>query len=434
MKGDSSILVLKVGTSTIMTSDERGQRVNVANLSRLVEVIADLSHQGYKVVLVSSGAVGMGCRELGLKKKPTDPEMKRAVAGVGQSRIMRLYSELFETVGMKIAQLLVSQRDFLEQQRWTEIRRTISACLEAGVVPVINENDTTNTDGVRFGDNDNLAALTAVQLEAGGVFLFTDVDYLYTANPNVDPAAEPMKVVSEAFELQVDTREPGSSLGTGGMSTKIAAARTAHCAGIPCGILHGRYPERIYSFLSRLDDDDSTNAATKTASPVASDFGCDRSDSEADVEGTFFAAKEEHESVTEDERWILSLPLVGEVKLPSLTQQDDLCEVILATASGKLDQMKSLSGSGHHGGVRVFHDGVEIARMFNDNGTVFAYMWNAGARCWDKVGEVMGAPKPAKVFYEGDSVFPSGEYDFVWDVDMGPSMGTKKLPFNRGQD
>eukprot|EP00438_Fugacium_kawagutii_P002972 Skav230920 [mRNA] locus=scaffold2578:86362:89846:- [translate_table: standard] len=190
MKCDSSnskILVLKVGTSTIMTSDARGQRVNVANLSRLVEVIADLR------------AVGMGCRELGLKQKPTKPEMKRAVAGVGQSRIMRLYSELFETVGMKIAQLLVSQRDFLEQQRWAEIRDTISACLDAGVVPVINENDTTNTeawlcsDGVRFGDNDNLAALTAVQLEAEGVFLFTDVDFLYTANPNVDPAAEPMK-------------------------------------------------------------------------------------------------------------------------------------------------------------------------------------------------------------------------------------------------
>ena len=140
-----------------------------------------------KVVLVSSGAVGMGCRELGLAKKPTDPQMKRAVAGVGQSRIMRMYSELFETVGLKIAQLLVSQRDFMEQQRWAEIRDTIAACLDAGVVPIINENlgwerilllpglvgrfcplhprnDTTNTDGVRFGDNDNLAALTVTWL------------------------------------------------------------------------------------------------------------------------------------------------------------------------------------------------------------------------------------------------------------------------------
>jgi len=373
---DSSILVLKVGTSTIMTSDHRGQRVNVANLSRLVEVISDLSHQGYKVVLVSSGAVGMGCRELGLEKKPTNPDMKRAVAGVGQSRIMRLYSELFETVGMKIAQLLVSQRDFLEQQRWAEIRDTISACLDAGVVPVINENDTTNTDGVRFGDNDNLAALTAVQLEAGGVFLFTDVDYLYTANPNVDPAAEPMKVVNEAFELKVDTREPGSSLGTGGMSTKIAAARTAHCAGIPCGILHGRHPERIYSFLSRLDVDedmDSTNC-TKTASPVASDVG---SESECeDPEGTLFAAQQVAGApVTEEERWVLSLPLVGDVKLESQSAPtSDLRELILQemSTSGDLERMKSLSSAGHHGGVRVFNDTVEIARVrvtFDEDGT-----------------------------------------------------------------
>ena len=97
------------------------------------------------MVLVSSGAVGMGCRELGLAKKPTDPQMKRAVAGVGQSRIMRMYSELFETVGLKIAQLLVSQRDFLEQQRWAEIRDTIAACLDAGVVPIINESLSLNS-------------------------------------------------------------------------------------------------------------------------------------------------------------------------------------------------------------------------------------------------------------------------------------------------
>jgi len=317
----------------------------------------------------------MGCRELGLEKKPTNAEMKRAVAGVGQSRVMRLYSELFETVGMKVAQLLVSQRDFLEQQRWANIRDTISACLEAGVVPVINENDTTNTDGVRFGDNDNLAALTAVQLEAEGVFLFTDVDYLYTANPNVDPAAEPMKVVNEAFELKVDTREPGSSLGTGGMSTKIAAARTAHCAGIPCGILHGKHPERIYSFLNRRDEDDSTHYA-KTASPVASDLGSEPES--ADPEGTLFAARESAalEPVTEEDRWVLSLPLVGDVKVevPSSVPASELRELILQemSSSDNLEKMKSLSSAGHHGGVRVFHDAVEIARVrvtFDEEGS-----------------------------------------------------------------
>ncbi|CAJ1395247.1 unnamed protein product [Effrenium voratum] len=359
----------QVGTSTIMTSDERGQRVNVANLSRLVEVIADLGHKGYKVVLISSGAVGMGCRELGLKKKPTDPEMKRAVAGVGQSRIMRLYSELFETVGLRIAQLLVSQRDFLEQQRWAEIRDTISACLDAGVVPIINENDTTNTDGVRFGDNDNLAALTAIQLEAEGVFLFTDVDYLYTANPNVDPSAEPMKVVNEAFELNVDTREPGSSLGTGGMSTKIAAARTAHCAGVPCGILHGKHPERIYSFLTRLDEDTDTKTMTPSASECLSE-----TETETEPAGTLFAARF-GEQVTDKERWILSLPVVGEVELPQScapsAARGGLRAAVLAATAQKLEDMKSLSGTGHDGGVRIFSHKVEIARVrvsFNEAG------------------------------------------------------------------
>ncbi|CAE7351003.1 proB [Symbiodinium natans] len=365
MSAACQTLVLKVGTSTIMTSDGRGQRVNVANLSRLVEVIADLAYKGFKVVLASSGAVGMGCRELGLKKKPTTPALKRAVAGAGQSRIMRVYSELFETVGLKIAQLLVSQRDFLEQQRWAEIRDTIAACLEAGVVPIINENDTTNTDGMRFGDNDNLAALTAVQLGAAGVFLFTDVDYLYTANPNLDPSAEPMRVVNEAFELDVDTREPGSSLGTGGMSTKVAAARTAHCAGIPCGILHGKYPERIFSFLNKLDEDAGSTCTSRTSPKVAeSDTS---SEVEPEPEGTLFAAREgEHR--TEAERWILSLPVVGDVDVHAPDNLENLspCALratLLAAAAESLDGLQSLSGTAHDGGVRVFHQKSEVARM-----------------------------------------------------------------------
>jgi len=365
MPAEPQTLVLKVGTSTIMTSDERGQRVNVANLSRLVEVIADLSYKGFKVVLVSSGAVGMGCRELGLKQKPTTPALKRAVAGVGQSRIMRVYSELFETVGLKIAQLLVSQRDFLEQQRWAEIRDTIAACLEANVVPIINENDTTNTDGMRFGDNDNLAALTAVQLGAAGVFLFTDVDYLYTANPNVDPSAEPMRVVNEAFELDVDTREPGSSLGTGGMATKVSAARTAHCAGIPCGILHGKFPERIFSFLNRLEEDgDSTRNSPKT---VVSTTVSEVDSAEPEPEGTLFAARE-GEQRTEAERWILSLPVVGDVdvKNPESLENRSPAELrttLLAAAADSLEGLQSLSGIAHDGGVRIFHQNSEVARM-----------------------------------------------------------------------
>merc|ERR1719401_1730644 len=128
---------------------------------------------------------------------------------------------------MQVAQILISQSDFMDKTHWRNVKHTIVECLKLGVVPVINENDSTNTEELRFGDNDNLASLTAVQLEADWLFLFTDVDYLYTANPRVDPAAKPLRVVREPWSLQVDTKAEGSGLGTGGMETKIAAARTA---------------------------------------------------------------------------------------------------------------------------------------------------------------------------------------------------------------
>merc|ERR1719491_603807 len=122
-------------------------------------------------------------------------------------------------------------------------------CLKLGVVPVINENDSTNTEELRFGDNDNLAALTAVQLGADWLFLFTDVDYLYTANPRNNPDAQALHVVTEPWSLQVETDENDGGFGTGGMTTKILAARTASTAGIPCGLINGCHPERLLSFL-----------------------------------------------------------------------------------------------------------------------------------------------------------------------------------------
>merc|ERR1711982_116790 len=136
-----------------------------------------------------------------------------------------------------------------------------------GLVPVINENDCTNTTELRFGDNDNLAALTAVQLRADGLFLFTDVDFLYTANPRDDPSAEPLRVVQEPWSLQVDTSGKGSGAGTGGMSTKIVAARTASTAGIPCGLINGAHCSRLHGMLDyinmdRARDGEATDAQT----------------------------------------------------------------------------------------------------------------------------------------------------------------------------
>ncbi|CAE8583439.1 unnamed protein product, partial [Polarella glacialis] len=258
------------------------------------ELIAELREKGYQVVLISSGAVGMGCIKLGLKQKPSNLRTKQAVAAAGQSQLMRMYEDLFGTVGVQVAQLLLSQSDFLEKERWSNVKSTIYDASSLSW-PIINENDSTNTAGIRFGDNDNLAALTAVQLEADGLFLFTDVDNLFTANPRVDPDAKPLRLVREPWALEVDTRAEGSGMGTGGMATKILAARTASASGIPCCMIHGAEPKRSLGFLD-------------FAPP-----GEGEQDRLPATLGTYFMAMDVSQTVGDTRRWILSLPTPGEL-------------------------------------------------------------------------------------------------------------------------
>mmetsp|Transcript_37225 Transcript_37225/g.80949 ORF Transcript_37225/g.80949 Transcript_37225/m.80949 type:complete len:423 (+) Transcript_37225:220-1488(+) len=338
---ESPLLILKVGTSSLMLSDETGFRVNLANLARLVDTIGSLRRDGYQVVLVSSGAVGMGCIKLNLTKRPTSIRTKQAVAAAGQSHLIRIYEDLFGALDMQVAQLLLNQSDFLDQDHWKSIKSTIKECLALGVVPIINENDSTNTAEMRFGDNDNLASLTAVQLEADGLFLCTDVDYLYTANPRSDPNAKALRVVDEPWALQVDTSAEGSGMGTGGMATKILAARTASTAGVPCGLINGQHPERVLSFLAYgLDREGPRNPGTP------------------EPNGTFFLPMPQDGSVSDNRRWILSLPTCAELSV------DDLCARELA---GK----KSLSSHGiykvegkfeKNDCVKLMHNGTEIGR------------------------------------------------------------------------
>jgi len=336
-QNEMPLVVLKVGTSTLMVNDASGQRVQLANVARLVELIAELRRKSYQVVLVSSGAVGMGCIKLGLAQKPTSLRTKQAVAAAGQSQLMRMYENLFGTVRLHVAQLLISQSDFMEKEHWSNVKHTILECLSLGIVPVINENDTTNTPELRFGDNDNLAGLTAVALEANFLFLFTDVDYLYTANPRVDPSATALRVVKEPWALQVDTKAPGSGLGTGGMATKIVAARIASTAGIPCGLIHGAHPARLHGFL------DYVNAAEGSEVPLP--------------EGTYFAAMEAKQ-IGETRRWILSLPCAGELALDdgaaeAMANHKSLLPVGLRKVSGRFLRNEC---------VRLLHRGTEVAR------------------------------------------------------------------------
>ncbi|CAJ1453234.1 unnamed protein product [Effrenium voratum] len=316
-------------------SDDHGQRLRLALVSQLVEVIDELRKKDYQVVFVSSGAVGMGCIKLGIPK-PTDLRTKQAVAAAGQSQLMRVYEDLFGTIRVKVAQLLLSQSDFAQKEHWSNVKGTIMECLRLGVVPIINENDSTNTAELRFGDNDNLAALTAVQLEADALCLLTDVSCVYTANPRTNPDAKPLYVVPEPWALSVETKDAGSGLGTGGMSTKILAARTACVSGIPCVLLNSSFPRRLLPLLDFVPE------------PEAS----------LPEEATYFMAMDTAQTVHDTRRWILSLPVSGELSLDdgaakALGAKKSLLPVGVQKVQGQFLRNEA---------VRICHGGHEIAR------------------------------------------------------------------------
>ncbi|MBE9127160.1 MULTISPECIES: glutamate 5-kinase [unclassified Coleofasciculus] len=243
-------LVVKVGTSSL-TYPETGQ-LALSTIAMVVETLTRLRSSGYGVVLVTSGAVGVGCTRLGLKSRPQTVALKQAVAAVGQGRLMRVYDDLFTSLQQPIAQILLSRRDFVQRSGYVNAFATFRELLQLGVIPVVNENDTVAVEELKFGDNDTLSALVASLIEADWLFLLTDVDRLYSADPRLVPDAQPISLVSrieELAELQIQTGESGSQWGTGGMVTKIAAARIATSAGVRTVITEGRRPETIEKIL-----------------------------------------------------------------------------------------------------------------------------------------------------------------------------------------
>ncbi|NJM68995.1 MAG: glutamate 5-kinase [Scytonema sp. RU_4_4] len=243
-------IVVKIGTSSL-TQPETGQ-LALSTIATLAETLSHLARQGYRVVLVSSGAVGVGCGRLGLTERPKAIALKQAVAAVGQGRLIRVYDDLFTTLQQPIAQVLLTRSDLVQRSRYLNIYNTFRELLELGVIPVVNENDTVAVEELKFGDNDTLSALVASLVEADWLFLLTDVDRLYSADPRSVPDAQPIALVSnikELAELQVQTGTQGSQWGTGGMVTKISAARIAIAAGVRTVITEGRYPRNIEKIL-----------------------------------------------------------------------------------------------------------------------------------------------------------------------------------------
>jgi glutamate 5-kinase len=204
------------------------------------------------VVLVSSGAVGVGCSRLNLKERPKKMALKQAIAAVGQGRLIRVYDDLFSTLGQPIAQVLLTRRELVDRTCYVNIFNTFQALFELGAIPIVNENDTVAIEELKFGDNDTLSALVASAIEADWLFLLTDVDRLYSADPRRDPDAVPITSVNtqEFAQLQVEAGSSGSQWGTGGMATKISAARIATSAGVKTAIARGRNPENLIAILA----------------------------------------------------------------------------------------------------------------------------------------------------------------------------------------
>ncbi|MDI6641692.1 MAG: glutamate 5-kinase [Elusimicrobiota bacterium] len=232
-------IVVKVGTHLLTKED--GQ-INRERISQIVEDIAELSRQSIEVILVTSGAIATGANQLGLTGKLKTLREKQAAAAVGQPILMQMYKENFDKFNIPIAQVLLTREDFENRLRYLNARTTINCLLEMGVVPVINENDTVAVEEIQFGDNDTLSALVATKVEADALIMLTDVEGLFTDDPNKDSSAKLIRVVKEINQEieQIAERSVGSQFGTGGMYTKVQSAKIATASGIETFIVDGR--------------------------------------------------------------------------------------------------------------------------------------------------------------------------------------------------
>ncbi len=241
-------IVVKVGTSTIT---HKNGKMNFSQIDRLAREISDLQNQGREMILVTSGAVAVGVDRLGLKEKPGTIPGKQAAAAVGQGVLMHTYEKFFAEYGQIVAQVLLTKTESLDRHRYTNSRNTFMELLKQRVIPIVNENDVVALDELKIGDNDNMSALVAGIIDADLVIILSDVDGLYTANPRTDPNA---KLMHEVYEITPDIEAfaggAGSQRGTGGMTTKLQAAKAATSSGINLVIASGTENGAIPNILN----------------------------------------------------------------------------------------------------------------------------------------------------------------------------------------
>ena len=237
-------IVVKVGTSTLAHSTGR---LNIRHTEDLVKVLSDLKNAGHEVILVSSGAIGMGVGKLSLPARPTDMSTKQACAAVGQCELMYTYDRLFTAYNHNVAQILLTGVDVEHEGRRLNFQNTLTRLLELGALPIINENDTVSTEELGIGDNDTLSATVAASVNADLLVLLSDIDGLYDQDPHINPHARLIPVVEKLDEHILSLAGgKGSALGTGGMVTKLRAAQIAGAAGVDMVIANGQDPLLLY--------------------------------------------------------------------------------------------------------------------------------------------------------------------------------------------
>ena len=233
---DKKKIVIKIGSSSLIHAETGG--VDFRKLEKLVRIICDLKNQDKDVVLVSSGAIGVGSQALGLKTKPKTVSLKQACAAVGQGQLMMMYQKLFMEYNHLAAQVLLTFDAITDEERRRNAENTLNELLQQDVIPVVNENDTFATEEIEFGDNDTLSAIVANLINADLLILLTDIDGFYTDDPHKNPDAVKLSIVTEITEdLKNMAKGAVTNYGTGGMSTKIAAARIAVDSGADMAIL-----------------------------------------------------------------------------------------------------------------------------------------------------------------------------------------------------
>ncbi|TLS35746.1 glutamate 5-kinase [Pseudalkalibacillus caeni] len=265
-------IVIKIGSSSLTS---RLGEISRRKLERLVDDLVKLKDEGHEIVLVSSGAVAAGYRKLGCLERPTSLPEKQAAASIGQGLLMEAYSERFLSHGYTASQILITRSDFSDRNRYNNARNTINVLLERGIVPIVNENDTVTIKRLKFGDNDTLSAKVAGLVEADQLIILSDIDGLYDADPRKNPEAQLMDKVSEITpEIEDAAGEPGSAVGTGGMRSKIDAAKIAMSSGIP-------------TFLGRADSADIIYQAVHKS-----------------AKGTYFESDDESLNLDDKKHWI----------------------------------------------------------------------------------------------------------------------------------